>query len=311
MLEAQSHNHLKTFLQGVTCPWPHHLTLSRLIARSLRRKDNTLIHLEPWSPNVWWPGLLIPLCLDTSSAVLILSKAQRSRLFQKELPRLKYAGFDLPFWEGSTPPPMGQVWLMDTSELIQAHQQGYLNSKQLIVPEAEVFSRRVRSSMSIEITSSDWEVLRRAHPSLESSLISFYEKLNLQLFSKATSTDGIVKVNCEEIIFLQRLVGALSNSPQPWSGLNLIQPDQWISWAHLDHKLLNWKWKFSPLEPLQLLNTCLRDYSILFISSAGNNRLLRSELESASFIADVEVSLTEPNFFEPIELFAPPKATTP
>ncbi|MFS6819499.1 hypothetical protein AAF134_10245 [Synechococcus lacustris Tous-12m] len=38
MLEAQAHLRLKQLLkQGGGSSWPHHLTLTRLVARSLRR----------------------------------------------------------------------------------------------------------------------------------------------------------------------------------------------------------------------------------------------------------------------------------
>ena len=44
MLEAQAHQHLKALLrqEGET-RWPHHLTLSRLVARSLRRGGLLLV----------------------------------------------------------------------------------------------------------------------------------------------------------------------------------------------------------------------------------------------------------------------------
>jgi len=50
MLEALAHQQLKALLrlEGET-RWPHHLTLSRLAARSLRRGDQTLVRLAPGS----------------------------------------------------------------------------------------------------------------------------------------------------------------------------------------------------------------------------------------------------------------------
>lgn len=47
MLEAQAHSHLKTLLRQGESNWPHHLTLSRLVGRSLRRGDRTLLRLAP------------------------------------------------------------------------------------------------------------------------------------------------------------------------------------------------------------------------------------------------------------------------
>ena len=51
MLEAQAHHQIKTLLRQEESDWPHHLTLSRLVARSLRRRDTTLVQLPPQQQN--------------------------------------------------------------------------------------------------------------------------------------------------------------------------------------------------------------------------------------------------------------------
>ena len=96
MLEVNSHKHLKKYYQKNLALWPHNLTLTRLISRSLSRKDNTFIQLSSDSRNLWWPGLLIPLCLHSNNIVLILSERQYRLLFEVELPKLSSSelGFD-------------------------------------------------------------------------------------------------------------------------------------------------------------------------------------------------------------------------
>jgi hypothetical protein len=89
MLEARAHQQLKTLLQHDRVAWPHHLTLSRLIARSVRRGDRALIQLTPGSEEQWWLGLLVPLCLQRHRCVLVLEADQRRRLLQVERPSLQ------------------------------------------------------------------------------------------------------------------------------------------------------------------------------------------------------------------------------
>lgn len=82
MLEAQAHHQIKTLLRQEESDWPHHLTLSRLVARSLRRRDTTLVQLPPSSSERWWLGLLVPLCLAPEAGALVLTAPQRRRLLQ-------------------------------------------------------------------------------------------------------------------------------------------------------------------------------------------------------------------------------------
>ena len=98
MLEAQAHHQIKTLLRQEESDWPHHLTLSRLVARSLRRRDTTLVQLPPSSSERWWLGLLVPLCLAPEAGALVLTPPQRRRLLQLELPRLRNQGLRLPCW---------------------------------------------------------------------------------------------------------------------------------------------------------------------------------------------------------------------
>jgi len=53
MLEAQAHQQLKTLLRREESDWPHHLTLSRLVGRSLRRRDTTLLRLSSGTDQRW------------------------------------------------------------------------------------------------------------------------------------------------------------------------------------------------------------------------------------------------------------------
>ena len=84
MLEARAHHQLKALLQQAgEARWPHHLTLSRLVARSLRRADHTLVRLSPGTDRSWWIGLLVPLALSEERIALVVSEAQRQRLLQR------------------------------------------------------------------------------------------------------------------------------------------------------------------------------------------------------------------------------------
>ena len=95
MIEVYAHNYVKKLLKKDSLLWPHNLTLSRLVARSLRRRDKSIFQLEGANPNDYWLGVLIPLCLNSCGAVLVVTPLQKQRLFQVEIPMLKNEGFHL------------------------------------------------------------------------------------------------------------------------------------------------------------------------------------------------------------------------
>ena len=103
-MEAQAHHQIKTLLRQEESDWPHPLTLSRLVARSLRRRDTTLVQLPPSSSERWWLGLLVPLCLAPEAGALGLTAPPRRRLLQLGLPPLRNQGLGLPRRPGPAPP---------------------------------------------------------------------------------------------------------------------------------------------------------------------------------------------------------------
>ena len=124
MLEARAHHELKALLRHEGGHrWPHHLSLSRLVARSLRRGDQTLVRLAAGSDPSWLIGLLVPLALSEAPLALVVTDALRQRLLQVELPRLQAAGqgLALPCFEGDEP-GSARVWLLNHQQLLRAWQ---------------------------------------------------------------------------------------------------------------------------------------------------------------------------------------------
>tara|TARA_B100002051_G_C16732593_1_gene639188 strand:+ start:110 stop:1555 length:1446 start_codon:yes stop_codon:yes gene_type:complete len=311
MLEAQAHLRLKTLLRQEASDWPHHLTLSRLVGRSLRRRDKTLIHLAPCSDEHWWLGLLVPLCLGPRDAVLVLSPQQRRRLYQIELPRLHQLGFRLPCWDGDEPPSDTTLWLMDCDGLVRAYRKQLLGKRQLLLPQVDQFSQRLRRSMSIQIETADWETLRRAHPSADEALMQLHERLTRRLFRQASKVDAQIRLEGADPQALRDLLSLIGPSPDPWPALLQANPSGWASWAELDHRLLQWTWQLKPLEPLHLLDGLLKERPALLLNSTGETTYLDRELQDAGFQNDVSAALREPDLAEPLPLYAPRRQPLP
>ena len=132
MIEVYAHNYLKNLLKKDSLLWPHNLTLSRLVARSLRRRDKSIFDLQGVNHNDYWFGVLIPLCLNSSGAALVVTPLLKQRLFQVEIPKLKDEGLDLVVWEGDNPPSDDKLWVLSYEDFLNAYDQNFLGAKQFI-----------------------------------------------------------------------------------------------------------------------------------------------------------------------------------
>ena len=312
MLEARAHQQLKHLLQRDRSSWPHHLTLSRLIARGLRRRDRALFQLAPGSQEHWWLAVLVPLCLQSERAVLVLEEPLQKRLLQVERLRLLDAGLKLACWTGESPPEGNQLWVLSTAGVVRAHQRGLLKpDHQLLIPEAERFSQRLRDAISIAITPSDWEHLRQAHPCADAALLELHERLSRRLFAQAPRADAQVRLDDSALLALRDLIGLLGPLPSPWPALMEAKPEHWVSWAALDHRLLQWRWHLDALEPLHQLQKLLQSQPFLMLSANGQAEPLQQELLTAEVDLDVCVHLREPSLLEPLPLFAPRRQPLP
>ena len=277
MLEVNAHESLKKFYRNNLVCWPHNLTLTRLISRSLRRKDNTLIQLFSNSKTYWWTGLLIPLCLHEHKIVLVLSAKQRKQLIEVQLPKLRSSGLFLEYEEGIPLTSLGKkIWILSTQDFFVANEKGLLQNCQLIFPESEFLSSELRKSMSIEITPQDWEDLIYSHPRFKSSIIEIHERLSRRLFSQAASNDAAIRLDNREILLLKEMIEDTRPAPTLWEQAFNVVNDEWVTWAQLDHQILSWNWHLQPLNPLQMLSDLSTENALLILRNSGEKVFLSS-----------------------------------
>ncbi len=301
MLEAQAHQHLKALLrqEGET-RWPHHLTLSRLVARSLRRADQTAVRLAPGSDPSWLLGLLVPLALHDGPVALLVSPALRQRLLQVELPRLEAVGLGLACWEGPSAPASARLWLLQPDQLVQAWRDGQLGERQLLVPEGERLEAELRRALGVVIDTDHWEQLRRSLPSAASSLLQLHERLSRRLLARPCGPLQQLPIAPEEEAPLRQLLRLLEPLPDPWPRWLATGGAGWTSWARINPTLLQWQWHHQPLEPLAQMPGLLAGRGVVLVGPAAE--LPRT---GHGFAPQVELSLADPPLLDPLPLYAP------
>ena len=307
MLEARAHQQLKALLhQEGSAPWPHHLSLSRLVARSLRRGDHTLVRIAPGSEPSWWISLLVPLALSECPLAIVVGEAQRQRLLQVELPRLAKAepSMALACFEGDQAPEAARVWLLSHQQLVAAWQQGWLGERQLVIPEAEQLDALLRQALEVVVTPQHWDQLRRAQPAAESSLLSLHQRLNRRVLSAPRRPNQLVALAPDDEAPLRNLLQLLSPLPAPWPDWLAAKGDGWTSWAQLNPQLLQWQLHRHPLEPLAVLRGLLE----------GRGAVLLGQLAPGSELGlqpVVDLNLGDAPLADPLPLFAPLRQPLP
>ena len=307
MLEARAHQQLKHLLrQEGASRWPHHLTLSRLVARSLRRGDQTLVRLAPGSDPSWLLGLLVPLALHDGPVALLVSPALRQRLLQVELPRLEAVGLSLPCWEGESAPATARLWLVQHHELVAAWRSGGLADRQLVIPEGELLQPLLRQALGVVIDTPHWEQLRRSLPSASASILQLHERLSRRLLARPCGPQQRVAIRAEEEAPLRQLLAVLSPLPDPWPAWLASGGDGWTSWAQVTPALLQWQWHRQPLDPLAVMPALLESRGVVLVGPWPTPTAPLS-----GFQPTVEVSLADPPLLDPLPLFAPAAQALP
>ena len=302
MLEAQVHQRLKKLLRQCGRPgWPHHLTLSRLVARSLRRQDVTAIHIAPGSDPSWMLSLLLPLWMGRHPVALVASQPLLMRLRRVELERLAHAGLGCPLWEGADCPAEVPIWLLDPVQLLRAWRSGGLGERQVVVLEAERFEQDLRSAMGCCLAAEAWEQLRRLLPHCTAELAYEHEQLRRAVFAHPVNPQARVALSDAEQAPLRRLLTLADPLPQPWRcWLESLSPG-WVSWAETDRQLLRWTLCRQPLEPLALLPP-LPGRGLILAGVPGPAQALLGALRHAKAVT---VRLGDPPLQDPIPLFHP------
>jgi len=311
MLEVNSHKHLKKYYQNNLVLWPHNLTLTRLISRSLRRKDNTIIQLSSDSANFWWPGLLIPLCLHNNNIALILSEKQRRQLFEVELLKLKASRLVFDYVDGiELIPSEKKIWVLSYQDLLFVNEKGLLKNRQLIFPQCELMSHELRECMSIKITPKDWEhLIDTSKP--ETSIVEVYERLSRSLFSQSAGSDAVIRIDNHELLILKEILKDDLPSAMPWKlALNAVN-NEWVTWATLDNQKLSWDWHLQPLVPLQTISALLTENTLLMLTNSVDNDSFFFDLNNMKLFFNVKLKLGNTLDQEPIPLFVPKRQPLP
>ncbi len=303
MLEAQAHHKLKQLLAlSGRRSWPHGLTLTRLVARSLRRADHSLFPIHEGEPSEWLLSLLLPLLLSEEPVALVASPELQRRILQVELPRLADAGLRRPLWQDITPPPQPGLWLLSFEGLVQVWQAAQLGNHQLICAEAERLDSLLREAQSVKLEPQHWDALSRSCPQLREGVLQLHERLSRRLLNRPLGRSPRLPIAAEDEAPLRLLLQGAGILPTPWPRWLAAQGPEWTSWAITDPQRLQWTLERQPLHPLLSLEGLLQGRGAVLVGSWSPEG---ERLTALGLKEPVVVPLGDAQRDEALPLFAP------
>lgn len=303
MQEAQAHRKLKQLLSSrAGSGWPHGLTLTRLVARSLRRCDHSLFPIREGQRGEWLLSLLLPAVLSEAPVALIASQSLRRRILQQELPLLRSAGLVRPLWQGTSPPTSPCLWMLSPGDLVQVWQQGQLGKHQLLCAEAEQLEELLGEGQAIRIEPEHWDRLSASQPGLRDALVQMHERLSRQLLNRPLTRQPKLAISREQEAPLRLLLQGQTDLPQPWQRWLECGDSSWTSWAIPDAQQLRWSLVRQPLQPLQSLHGVLHQRGAVLAGSWDPEGL---RLDALGLENPVVISLGDSQREEALPLFAP------
>ncbi|BFM38722.1 helicase C-terminal domain-containing protein [Synechocystis sp. LKSZ1] len=259
LLEAQIHDVIKQWLRQATSPpWPHALTLGRLISRALRLKRSALLQTGSL-PHRYSCSYLLPCLLNPEAIHLVVTPARRELLQTKELPQLQawlaeHTSFSSPYHLPTLLTPA--EWFA------QAAQWTGQNNQLTLIEQADDLEDWARDYFTVEIRPEDWQKWQGQFPHLESALITCYEALKQSLLARPDNPHNCYFLTPEDLACLRQSLALLLSQPVSLPKVQALapfwqeNPEQSLLWASLDRSQGQVTLHLSPLE----LASYLRPY---------------------------------------------------
>ncbi len=252
LLEAHVHYLLKTWQQQQTVsPWPHSLTMGRLVSRALRLRRSALIQTG-CLPSTYGVSYLLPCLLSDQPIRLVTTASRREKIVHQILPDLKSW---LLMTDGSLESRLvwpeiltPEQWLQDCSAA-----QKTLNVQPVLtaIEQSEYLEDWTRQFFSHHLEWSSLQSLFAQDPHRQDQALTHWSRLSQSLFSRPPNPYGCYLLDGDDIRELRQAMGqAMQDAGEnhPWPAVKAIDqvrqfwrfwqshPDNHLIWAEVDRR---------------------------------------------------------------------------
>jgi ATP-dependent DNA helicase DinG len=188
VIEVEVHSYLRDFLREYgDRSFPHHLTMARLIARSLRLSRPVLMQTGS-SVSKYCLSYLMPILLGDWLVIIVAPPTTQQYLLEQEIPRLQN-------WLGTSKKVrMGDRWESE-DQILLTSPENWLEDrlgKQVkfpanlptIIERADNLVEKTRQLLTTSLTTEDWEELLQTVPDAQELIRNTRVKLTKSIFTR-------------------------------------------------------------------------------------------------------------------------------
>ncbi|CCH66954.1 hypothetical protein RINTHH_7990 [Richelia intracellularis HH01] len=229
MIEAEVHLSLHNFLRSqVGFPsWNHHLTMARLVARTLRTGRSSLIQVGATCgyQGLYRTSFVASALIWYGAVIIVATEEVQNRLLRVEIPKLQqWLQVDKPIRIGDTFPGEDfpglllispQAWLK--AQLLPTNSNFPINIP-TIIDGVDDLEDWVREELTITIQPQDWEKLQLAFPQEVEVISNAKIQLTHNIFQHPANPYKCHLISSAETEILQRLYSVLDifHLLEPW-----------------------------------------------------------------------------------------------
>ncbi|MGD1937375.1 MAG: ATP-dependent DNA helicase [Cyanophyceae cyanobacterium] len=294
MIETDVHQQLRAFLRSQgELPWLHHLTMARLVARSLRVKRTAIIQVgSAAGTGRHRLSYLTPVLLAPESVVIVAASDVQRRLIHIELPRLRQWLGNRPHaqrpiiqcQDRSTLPDLTrtaalvlvspEIWLASTLACSSSSSCPFRGIT-TIIDGADDLEQWARQILTLDIQPSHWQGLMLAYPDAADTIRDTRVALTHHVLRHPPSPYECWNLDNQERQWLQDLlnrlehIGDLGDRALPhWKQLSntLATPDHPVL-VHLDRRMGQFHLSCSPLHLANRLAPLWHSQTTILIGS--------------------------------------------
>jgi len=290
LLEAEVHKSLRDFLRGQKDNyWPHHLTMARLVSRSLRLKCSALIQTGS-SLTRYCLSYLTPALISEEPVCLVVPLTIQNWLFVEAIPQLQKSLF--------TNKPISLDYLDSSTGLGITSTAFWLNDRLFnpnpvfppttltLIDQADQLEDSLRELLSLQISPQDWLNLLETFPSSQERINSLRIKLIYSIFAHPENPYNCHLFDDIEYRYLMELLlylKSLSPLPTIWEKFQQqAQSSNYTISAIVDRQRGSFTLQTTPLEVSSILSNILSQQPVVlmggFLDAQKDANLYRSSL---------------------------------